>query len=68
MACCTGAEVDDGSGHDELVNGHEAVDDSSDPTLMFHSAPTLMFMAILFHDAFGSPRGHEHASVFQRLS
>jgi len=35
---------------------------------MFHTAPTLMFIAILLHDACGSPRGLESTSIFEPRS
>lgn len=46
-------------------HGHDDHEEILDPTVMFHSAPTLMFMAILFHDACGSPRGLVDTSVFE---
>ena len=67
--CCSGEE--DGGGHDshddalDGHDGHAGASDHSDLAVMFHSAPTLMFVAILFHEAFGSPRYLEHASVFE---
>jgi len=56
---CAGEEDDQGHNNDPDVQLEVNA-------VMFHSAPTLMFMAILFHDAFGSPRFTGHTSVFER--
>jgi len=44
-------------------HGHE---EESDQLTMFHSAETLCFATILFHDGFGSPRHVPQANEFEQ--
>jgi hypothetical protein len=57
--------VEDASDHDDEEHDDK---EPADSVAMFHSAPTLMFLAILFHDACASPRFQEGTSIFEPSS
>ena len=48
-----------------LEDGQVGQDQEEAVDFLFQSAPTLMFVAIVFHDAFGSPRKLDADSIFE---